>query len=347
MSFSLQRYFPNLFVAIVLESNTCKLLGKVVKKGQIIQTFETIFDNSEEHKLESKVIKYLQDKEDEYHAIYVSFFLNTAGQGALEGTHVLDFERSNIDVKTINHINIEEDWSSYVTDEDLKLAKDAFAPMELDLLYSPFMLLYHCINSRALEEKPTLYIYNHEKSFTVGIFDKTKLLFGEFFSLEHTAEPQKPEINWDEDDEIENLVELEDIKTGDEDIYDLDEYETLGDLEDDLDLQSEKDEILDLDGQKILEEIRKDEILEDKEASIALLGRDMNMYSHLVDAIKEFYKNPRYKHEFIENIIIFDNYDTSEAIVNMIESQLLMNVRVQKVKTLELLCELAIKDMNL
>ena len=43
------------------------------------------------------------------------------------------------------------------------------------------------------------------------------------------------------------------------------------------------------------------------EKSVAIFGRDMKMFDYIAKAMKEFYENPIYGGDFIEQIIVFEN----------------------------------------
>lgn len=350
MSFTLQRYVSNLFLLVILEAGVCRLLGRVVKNGEVIKTFETIFDNPDDDKIDDKVIAYLKDKKDEYYDIYTALYSNSVGQGAISGTENRDYEYYSVDVKNVTRINLENDWSAYISYIDLKWAKNMLNPYELDLLYSPFVLLSECVKKSEPKDKPILYIYNHEDSFAVGIFKKYTLIFGAFFRTRKSIIDiaGKFEQDWSEAEEekgIDNLVDLDSVKEPHHE--EVEEYESLDDLDDTLDENID----FDLESNDAIEDNIDDSALEQSfdnaEESMALLGRDMAMYNYLVNAIKDFYGDTHYKHDFIEDVIIFDNHEITEALITMIEGELLMNVKVEKIKTLELMYNLARKDLGL
>lgn len=348
MSFTLQQYFPNLFVVIVLEAGVCRLLGRVVKNRQIVKTFETIFDNPSEDKIDEKVITYLEEKKREYHNIYTALYSNSIGQGAINGTENKDYKYHSVDISNVTKVNMENGWSTYISYIDLKWAKNMFEPFGLDLLYSPFVLLGKCVEADEPRDKPTLYIYNHEDSFAVGVFEKHTLIFGAFFKTRQSQIQTdiKFSQDWSEAEEekgIDNLVDLESIN--DNSHSELDEYENLDDLDDTLDDNID----FDLDSNDVIEDNIDDldHSFDNAEESMSLLGRDMSMYKYLVNAIKDFYGDSRYNHNFIDDIIIFDNHEITEAITSMIQEELLMSVKIKKVKTLELMCDLAREDIGL
>lgn len=361
MSFSLQRYFSNLFVAIVVEANVCKLLGKVVKNREVIKTFQTVFDNPDEENIDSKVIKYLQSKEKEYNNVYTALYLDSIGQGAINGVSVKEFEKYSVDIKNINYVHVENLWSAYASYIDVKWAKGMFEPLSLDLLYSPFLLLFECIKKQeTLPTAPILYIYSHEDSFAIGVFRETHLLFGAFFKITTDKDELLDDMSdiedWEEAKEeigIENLKEIDtfednkrgiNLETVDEltDMEDLEDLEDLDDLEENFDIDEEHEAFEEEYNAHVDEQQAYDPA-----SSIELFGKDMKMYRYLTSSIKEFYQDPIYEHVFIEKIIVFDNHKISDGIKSMIESELFMEVSTHQVDTLDILCDLAIKDVPL
>lgn len=358
MSFTLQRYLSNVFITIILEADSCYLLGKVIKNGKVIDTFETVFDDINEDQINSNIIEYIENKSSKYSDIYICSYYNKLEQGALLGTSKRDFKVFDIDIKSVTQLNMDKTWSIFAPKVDLQSFKNYLFPIELNLLYSPFALMHYCIKSRPKEEEIVLYIYNHEDDFAVGIFKELTLLFGAFFKLDNytlegtpkiqnelddedlaeveDGDEEKKEPKQDEGDE-ETLVALESIPTEDEEIFEFSEFDSMDemDLEEDIDTTIQNDEA------------KHDDNLFSTEKSIALLGRDTNMFNHLKNAIKEFYTNTKYQSTFIENVVIFDNDEITQEFTNMIQNQFFMSVRVQKVKTLELMCDMALEEIKL
>lgn len=329
----LQRYYSNLFVSVLFEANYCRLFAKAVKNRQVKKTFETVFDNEDDEKLDKKIITYIKDMSIDYHNIYISFYLDSIGQGAFKG---VDFEKNSVDKNSVTPLFLDGKWTTYASYIDINWAKDMFEPLGLDLLYSPFVFIYHEVNKREINENITLYIYNHEDSFAMGVFDKTQLLYGSFFRTKQKA-LQIGDIDEDGYKEIDqdSFVDFEELEDTQE------EYESLEDLDDTLDFELEELPIVDMEDEEVKEEEP------DSQTSIEYLGRDMTMFKYLMESIKEFYENKMYEKKFIDQVVIFDNHDISSTLVNMIKDELLTNVEVCKVDTLKAMCDLSIEDINL
>ena len=61
--------------------------------------------------------------------------------------------------------------------------------------------------------------------------------------------------------------------------------------------------------------------------------------------MEEYYHNPLYHSEFIEEIIIFDGYEISSELIHQLEDDLMMDVEIHKVDISDRLCDIAIKEV--
>ena len=73
----------------------------------------------------------------------------------------------------------------------------------------------------------------------------------------------------------------------------------------------------------------------------------MSMYRHISLAIKEFYTNPLYEGDFIENVVIFDAMErTSATFLHYLQNELLVKTAVYPVDTLKTMTELMKKELE-
>ncbi|NLC27238.1 MAG: hypothetical protein GX780_00495 [Campylobacteraceae bacterium] len=352
MNFLPQRYFSNLFVAIIIEDGECRLLAKIIKNKKVQKTYEAAFDNPQQDILDPKVVEYIQDKAKMCLDIYVAYFLGSIGQGVLPTAEPEKFKKFFVDIKSVKQIKIANSWSAYASYLEINSTKKFFEEIGLDLLYSPFILLNHCVQKENLRTKPTLYMYNHKDSFAIAVYKESKVLFGAFFRTSDNSsddDMEKKEFSGQDWNEVEEELGVESLILLDENDS-LEDYQSLDDL-DDLDnldamIDGSSDEEQDFDeGPQISYEEDMDAI--DSEKSIELFGRNMLMYKYLKSSIEEFYSNKHYESDFIENIVIFDNYEMSQTVFDILESELFVSIELQKVKTLELMTELGLKDLGL
>ncbi len=353
MPFLPQRYFSNLIVALTIEGGQCHLLAKVVKNGKTQNSYEAAFDNPEADRLNPKIIEYIQDKAKDCLDLYIIYFLDAMGQGVVPTVNPRDFEKYSVDIEHVHQVKINNSWSLYASCIEINWAQKMFVEIGLDLIYSPFVFLYDCAKKDGFKKKATLYMYNHQDSFAIAIFKEEKLLFGAFFRTSDGSDSQVGdkilEQDWDEVEEekgVKNFLQLDEEEEEEEyqSLDDLDELADVETMDENLSENVNLEESFDEGPEDSSSQKSKDF---DTEKSIELFGRNMLMYKYLKSSIEEFYCNPLYESDFIEDIVIYDNYEMSQTVFDILESELLVRIELQKVKTLELMFEMARKDLGL
>ena len=343
----LQKKFQNLFVAIVLNETECVLRCKVLKNGAITKVFTKTFALTPPLDALDKTIEdYLMNLQDEYQFVYIAFLLNSLGQGAISGTGNATFTKHNVDIQNVHNVTLHNQWSAYASYIEIKWAKNLFAEVGLDLLYSPFIILNDFVVSQKLKNKPTCYLLNCQDFFVLVIMEDKKLHFGAFFRTQSNTFTQTSEVNdWEsetQEEGISNLGELPELmEEEDEDESNLGDFAALGDADDfqSVDSFSDVDEVKTLGHFKGIDNVREED------TSLELYGRDLLVYKYLKSSLEEYYHNPLYVSEFIEEIIIFDGYEVSSDLIHQLEDELMMDVEIHKVDVSDRLCDIAVKEI--
>lgn len=332
-----QKYLSNIFISIVQQENEWVIYSKIVKNGAIKNKLTEKFESQENDSIPKKMQIYLEKLQADYNFAYTALFLDSMGQGAINGTTAKDFEKHSVDMKSVSYFHIDNAWTAYVSFIDIKWTKKLFENVGLDFIYSPFMVQNSLIKSQKIKEKPTLYILNHENSVTISIYENSNLLFGSFFKTTTDENLDDGDEDWDnakEEEGIEDLVELDTM-------YD-DEMGALAEL-DDLDSNEESTDFEDMETKESDLGHFTDEENADN-SDLELFGRDVIVYKFLVSSLKEFYKNSIYKSNFIDTIVIFDGYEVSSELIDMIENDLLMDIEMNKINISETVCDMSIKE---
>ncbi len=342
MSFSniIKRYFSNIFISIVPENDTYRIFSKVLKNGKLKEKFDKVFEVSvSDEKLHEDIEEYLISLQEKYNFAYISLYLDSMGQGAISGVDAGDFAKYSVDITHV-HIVKFKTWSAYASYIDINWIKKVYSNVGLDFIYSPFVLLYFLLKENKLCEYPTLYMLNLKDTFALAVFKEERLLFSAFFKLNNEelidAESVEDWENEEEEKGVEDLVSL-DGSSEEEDLSDIEELNELEELEE-------------------LDDNIEDEIAGDDESDneyddnssveeIELFGRDLQIYKYLKAFLKEYYTNPLYESDFINDIIVYDSYEMSAEIINSIENDLLLDIQMHKVDVAEKLCDLTIKEV--
>lgn len=321
MAFSIRKLFANLFISVVVESNEWKIFLRIVKNGKIIKQTQASFDQKD---AKIKAIEYIKRQEKNATYMYIGLFFDALAQGGLPCVKKKDFYLHNINLSKVKIIYMPEKWSIYANLVEMKMAKSSLGNIGIDLLYSPFSLLYSELKKRTFPKKTTMYIYNHVASICVCVFKGYQMKFGAFFKIDDYSDNTISQMSMQEDENI-----IGDLGESEQN----DEFQTLKPLEsiDDLDF-------------KDIDEINNDVSVEH---SVSIFGRDMKIYKYIASAIDEFYKNKIYDSSFIEKIIFFDNANISKTFLSYLENEIFVEIECYPVNTLEIINNIMIKEINL
>ncbi|MCW1360230.1 hypothetical protein OLQ22_03400 [Campylobacter jejuni] len=298
-----------LLICVILEERNNIVRTHSVKNGQIIEMDEKTFDSQD------RLIAYIQSLIKNTQLYYISVFFSDVSQGIfLESIH--NTNKQN-EMKNIQYLNI-ENMQIYASLKSIEQYKKIFTGGGVDFIFSPFALLHYCVKKEKILNKDliTLCIYKHSDCIAVVIFKANKVVFGSFFE---TRMKEFPEII--SDDKNEAIEEGLEFSIDEE--YDVKELDSM--LKDKL---------------EHLEEQQQNEKLED-------FGNDMVVCRYIISSIEEFYNNPNYKSNFIDEFVIFDNENISKATLEYIENEIFLTPQVIKVDTLELMNELMRKELKI
>lgn len=334
MSFSVKKLFSNLFLSVVLEGNECIFFGQVFRNGKLLKTINAKFTDINIDNIDEKIIKYIEEQEKTYFGVYVSVFFNDDSQGALPSVSFDEYKKFNINTKNLTSLIMQDSWSIYANLNAIKKYKNLFGQDSVDLIYSPITLLFHELLKRGISPKTTLYLYIHEHSFTLAIFKDKQMKLSTFLNMSGIEETNQEAESLKEEDitDIDNLIIKEE-----NDATSLDDFKSL-------------DDFLSDDKPKEFEDLNYElnmPVSTNVEKSVAIFGYDMKMFDYIVKAVKEFYENPLYGGDFIEQIIVFENTKTSATFLQYLQSELLVETSVYPVNTNHIMNEIMQEEIIL
>ncbi len=334
----IQKKFSNVFIAFISEKNEYVLKYIVVKNGNIIKRDEKRFATDGDRGLSSDIKEFLFSIKEKYRFVYTSFLLDSLSQNCVSTCKDDDMSKYNIDKDKIIKICVDETWMVYTSKTDIKWVEEIFEEVELDFIFSPFLVLNNFIHKPEYRNRSTVHMQYMENSLTILIFNKKNIVFSAFFKI-----PYK-EFNFEEDEELkpessENItegIEIDNIESEDEEFEGFVDITKFEDEDEDEDF-NESEDILN----SVQEDI-KSSTLEDLE----LYGREVIIFKYLQSAIEEYYKNSNYDSEFIEDIIIYNDSNISNDIITMIENDLFLNVEIHNVDVKEEMINMSIKEVD-
>ena len=338
-----QKYFSNIFISIVRQDKEWRVDSRIIKNGLIKDKLSKNFEIDEHEHLPKKMKKYLTGLQQSYNFAYIALFLDSLGQGAIYGVGVEDFKKNSVDIKKIIPIKVDNKWSFYGSTIDISWIKKLFSSTGMDLVYSPFAIQYALLKKERSRKEPILYVLNQQDSVAITVFENNTLLFGVYFKTTSEDALSSHEDDWEnahEESGIENIAELDDMSVDQND--EIDEIVELDDL----------DDLADTGGIEEFEEISLNNMNQDKlynediiGSDLELFGRDMLIYKYIVSFLREFYSNPIYKSNFLSTIAIYDGYEISSELIDMVENELFMDIEISKIDINETICHMAQKEI--
>ncbi|WP_300702826.1 hypothetical protein [uncultured Campylobacter sp.] len=313
MFLSFRRYMLHLFVCVIFENKKHIVRAHSMKNNKLIHTYEKTFESEE------KLLGYVKTLVNDFQLYYISVFFDRQIQGIVPCVNSKDMSGYGVNPSNVFSINIANArlYSSINSINELKKKFEYCGG--LDFAFSPLALLYYCISKeKNIENKLRLYIYRHSNCIAVMICKAKDICFGSFFDLS----PKESALENKESTTVEK-EENKEIEDANIENYDLDKLDNL------------------LDG-------KLDDMQYTSSAKINLgdFSNDMQMCSYIFMSIKEFYNNPLYKGNFIDDIVLYDNENISNAVLSYIESELFLKPKLVQIDTLELMNELMRKELK-
>ncbi|MCR8705010.1 hypothetical protein CAMP5121_02880 [Campylobacter sp. 2352 PW] len=316
-----RKYILQLLVCICYDEKQYIIRCHTWKKSQAVDTFEKSFEDKE------KAIEYVKNLTKDFQIYYICTFFTPIAQGVVPSSNFKDLSNFGVDASSVKCISF-NNGLLYASNHSLSsYEQDYEAFGGLDLLYSPFSLLYHCMTNRGFEEKIGLYVYRYHDFVAMLICKNEAILFGSYFNIASQ--------NYDEDDFFDDIKEEFDLQIDDENQEE--ENEQNYDLKSLEEMSQELDKLEELDEEK--EELPME--------SLENFSSDMKMIEYIISSVKEFYQNPLYDNSFLEEIVIFDEESFSSTSLDYLENELFIKPKVELVDTLNLMNELMVKDLKL
>ena len=330
--FSLREYMLQVLICVLFEDKEYIVHVFDMKGGVVKKTHQKSFEDKK------KLLAYIDELSLEHQLYYICLFLESANQGLIPTNNKEKLAKFDLDTKAVQTLSL-SNAQIYSSKEEIAAYKELFrACGRLDLIYSPFALLYYCISTKIKHPKKaqnlpiSLYIYKHNAYIALIICEGQKILFGSFTNLNASNEspPSEAEENKEVESKEEKPQELAQEQNGDTQTDEIEE----------TNVAKELDELID----KNTDEVKQEE---NNEVDLSTFGSYMDMCIYLFSNIEEFYNNPIYNGNFISELIIFDNDEMNDAAMDYIEAEIFLRPSIIQVDTFELMRELMCLELKI
>ena len=265
-----------------------------------IKNDDIINQNSEDFVLENKeeftqeLKDFLNKAQEEVTRSYIVTILNSQGQGIVPTCSTSEFKKYSIDRRYTYNICVDGIFSNYVTKIEINWLQKIYKDVGIDLIFSPFCLLYDLIKDEETGKDPVLYILYFDNNASLMIKKDKKILYGSFFNTTESSNPLYSDF--EEDGEV-----------------DEDEFE----IEDDMELEESDFEM----------EIQEGDDFENPQyqSEVALVEENKTFTKFISNSLKEFYSNDVYESSFVDRVKIFAEEEMDKSVIEYIESELFLN----------------------
>lgn len=326
MFLSLRNYVTQLLICVIFEENKHSIRARSIKNGKVIKNYEKSFEDKK------KLLQYVDNLSHNFQLYYISVFCENTSQGLAPVSSHGELSRFVVEknIATLALLNAQIYAPKSVIKEYQKLFENYG---EVDLIYSPFMLLYHCISrTKPQKDKTTLYVFRHSIYLTLMICEAKRILFGQFYdiSLQNLAnkEDEHPESSEEE-------INFE------EPLADGASKELQGLINEDINNENSNNDDKNANMSDTTRHITSSAM------NLSNFGSDMDMCSCIFTGVQEFYQNPLYNGKFIDHLILFDNAEISQAVLEYVEGEIFIKPQVVKIDTFAVMNELMCKELEL
>jgi len=324
--------YLKVFVSIVVfRSKSVVYIETVGKKG-VIETYEKSFNTTS---IDANMYEYISDYISESPFHYVAILDKTLSQGACIGCSVKEISEY-FDIASSKYLCYADRWTSYTSKLDIHSLEKEYSKIGLDFIFSPFIVLAKFFKDK-IDTNMAMFILIEDSFVTLSIFDNSELLYSKHLDMQHHRDSDELLMQDNESDDID--LEIDDIDLED---FDSDELDNLGDIEDldtfdDLDEFSDAKDIVDNSQEKFDDIPVKD---------IDSFNEDYQRFLLIQGAISDFYKDEKYKSQFIESTYIADGVGVSGDLKRYLEEEMFLNVYVRSMDLNVEVCELAKAELK-
>ena len=335
-----ESFYLKVLVNIVIGNEKATVYIEMLNKKGVVNSYEEIFNT---RYLSNEMYEYISQYTKESPYYYISILDNSSSQGAIPTC-----SKQNIpiyhDISASEHKCFNEKWTYYTAKSDVYEIEKVYAKIGVDFIFSPFLVLANFFQDK-IDAKLAMYILIEDTHLSLSVFENSELLYAQHLSMEMEIESEELII---EDHDIEDVeIDLDDNSIDLDDIDAIDDIEELDDFGDIADLE-EIDEIEEFSEAKDIEE----QLLESgDEAEFPIqdsdgFNEDYQRFSLIQSSIKTFYKNDKYKSEFIESVYIADSVGISGDLKKYLEEEMFLNVYVRHVSIAVEVCEITKMELS-
>ncbi len=325
-------------ISIYIEGSKFMVFTTIVQNRKIVHSEHRMFDvlgNNDSPKVMKDFFKSFYDR---VKYAYVSTFIDSTNQGVVQGCTDTALHELGLDMNSLVKVCIKDRWMVYTNIYEIDRVQERYkAIYGVDYIF-PMEAIIEQKKPQDKENQTTLYMMNNQNSATLTIYKNNELLYSSHFLFDDKddslispddldgSEKEEDPIDDDADEDLDNLDmdeegldDLEDMDSSMDDIEDLDDF--VVEEDDDSDIEND-------DG--------SDEIQSEQD-----LKKELLLFDFVDNSLRDYYKNPSYKSDFITEAFILDTCKCSVGLKKHIKEMFFLEPKILSLDLGESLCELS------
>lgn len=307
-----RKFFSSVFIGINIDGKSCSVRITQIKDEKILQNINREFKTIN-NEIPIEAIKLIRSFQRKYAFCYISAMSKSYNQGVLKAIDKKeDYSKYGVNPKECKIIDFKS-WKVYIKNNEIKENIERFGKINgIDYLFSPFVIIFAKIKNE-LDKKMRLYILQEKSSVSLLVADSEGIYFGGYFMIEGEMED----------------VNMSDPKT--EDFFDILSTQDNKDVEEDFD--DEIEDLEELDSDVFIDALNKKLLIDNAQEENLTKGKVDDIYKISIvagiikNSLMEFYSNDLYESRFIDEFIILDTYGMSEAAMNYLKDNLMIQIQ--------------------
>jgi len=319
--------YHKVFINIVIHRSKTVVYIEECAKDKVIQSVEESFKTT---LLDVRMENFIKSYVNESPFHYISILDTSHSQGAAPTCKSKSFSQF-FDINASKSLCYAERWVFYTSNSDLHMVKKEYARIGIDFVFSPFIVLARFFKDK-IDTHMSMYVLIQESSLSLVVFDHSELLFADHLDMNHFKNLDDLSMDESPDIELDMSVNLDDVDVED-DVSELDDFgniENLDDFEDMEEFSEMKDE--------------PEVFSNDKEIPANFsegLNEDYQRFSLIKNSLSHFYKDEKYKSQFVESVYIADAIGVSGDLKKYLEEEMFLSVFIRKIDLCAEICDLA------
>jgi len=311
--------YSKIFVAIVIERSKSVVYIQVSSKKHTPKNYHKSFETTE---FSTKMKEYIDSFTGESPFSYICVLDYSEDQGAIPTCSTKDMSVFG-DFSASKMMCHENEWAYFTSATGIETIKKTYAEVGIDFIFSSFSVLSSFFKDK-IDTHLGLFVLLEDNYITLGVFDKTKLLFGEHLNVEHDNDQDDMMMDSTDSEidlDLDSSIDLDDIDS----MSDIDGLDDFGDIED-LDAIDEIDEFSQSQDDEILDE-EEDFLVQDPSG----FNEDYQRFIAIQSSVNRFYKDSKYQSKFIETVYIADAIGVSPDLKTYLEEEMFFSVFVRHI----------------